>query len=227
MISYRHEYKYFLNSIQEIILRIRASGALERDMHTGSDGGYRVRSLYFDDYDDTCLMENDSGTDMRVKFRMRYYNDDSSQVYLERKSKERGMTRKVSALLSGEECRALMEGNVPECSADVRKEKAELFWEMHLKRLVPKVIVSYERIPFVYGGGNVRITFDSNISSAVDTAHFLTGNYSCRPVLPPGESILEVKWDEVLPLHIRELLDLGTLRWTAFSKYNICRLYHL
>ena len=62
---YRHEYKYLTDSVQEAILLIRAKGLLERDPHAGETGSYLVRSLYFDDREDTCLWENESGTDLR------------------------------------------------------------------------------------------------------------------------------------------------------------------
>ena len=37
----------------------------------------------------------------------------------------------------------------------------------------------------------------------------------------------EVKFDEFLPSYIRENLEIGHLRQTSFSKYYLCRRYHL
>lgn len=227
MPRYRHEYKYFLDSAMESILRIRADGVLLRDPHVKSDGSYFIRSLYFDDYADRCMKENEAGTDPRSKFRIRYYNHDTSHIRLEKKSKTRGMTLKESCKLTLEECRVFQQGNIPHITADMPAGKQKLLLEMRLRSLMPKVIVSYERIPYVYPGGNVRITFDRNISSSIDIGCFLDGNYNCRPILPLGQSILEVKWDEVIPLHIKEVLALDHLQWTAFSKYYMCRVYHL
>ena len=76
MDRYRHEYKYRIDRIEEEILLMRARGALDKDSHAGKDGTYYVRSLYFDDYGDSCLLDNEDGVDPRCKFRMRYYNDD-------------------------------------------------------------------------------------------------------------------------------------------------------
>lgn len=224
---YRHEYKYLTDSAREAILLTRAAGLMERDLHVGDGGSYLVRSLYFDDLEDSCLWENESGTDLRTKFRLRYYGADSTGVHLEKKSKVHGMTLKESCPVSEAECRLLTEGEMPEADSGMPKEKQRLFLEMRLRRLVPKVIVTYERIPFVYPGGNVRVTFDRNISSSGDISHFLRGDYGTRPVLAPGSNVLEVKWDEVLPLHIKEAMGLDTLVWTAFSKYYMCRMFHL
>lgn len=227
MNRYRHEYKYLTDSVQENILLIRASGLLFRDAHADAEGSYLVRSLYFDDWKDSCLSENENGTDARSKFRLRYYGSNSGEVYLEKKSKLRGMTAKESCLLSGKESEALAGGEIPEVTSEMEPEKQRLFLEMEFRCLKPKVIVTYERIPFVYPGGNVRITFDRNICSSGDISRFFQGDYGTRPVLAPGNSVLEVKWDEVLPLHIREGLQFDTLAWTAFSKYYMCRMFHL
>lgn len=224
---YRHEYKYLTDSVQEAILLIRAKGLLERDPHAGETGSYLVRSLYFDDREDTCLWENESGTDLRSKFRLRYYGTDHKRARLEKKSKIHGMTGKESCPLTEEECRLLTEGTVPDSDGQMPEQKRRLFLEMRLKHLEPKVIVTYERTPFVYPGGNVRVTFDRNISSSGEIRHFLRGDYGTRPVLAQGNHVLEIKWDEVLPLHIKAAMQLNTLIWTACSKYHMCRTYHL
>lgn len=227
MNRYRHEYKYLINSQDECILRARAAGVLMRDPHIKEDGSYYIRSLYFDDIYDSCMQENDAGTDPRAKFRIRYYNRDTSRIQLEKKSKRQGMTLKESCPLTPEECQLFMRGQIPVASDQDSDTKKRLFLEMRLRGLLPKIIVSYERIPFIYPGGNVRVTFDRMICSSSGISQFLSGNYINRPILPVGNSILEVKWDEIIPLHIKEALALDSLHWTAFSKYYTCRIYHL
>ena len=227
MNRYRHEYKYILDCQTEHILQIRSAGILMKDSHVQDDGTYFIRSLYFDDYEDSCMFENDSGSDPRAKFRIRYYNQDTSHIRLEKKYKCRGMTLKESCRITEEECQSMMNGNIPSINDHMPAEKQRLLLEMQMKLLIPKVIVSYERTPFTYPGGNVRVTFDRKISSSSEISAFLNGNYASRPILPFGNSILEVKWDELIPLHIKDVLKLDTLQWTAFSKYYMCRLYHL
>lgn len=224
---FRHEYKYMIDLKQERILRVKAAAVLQLDPHTQKDGTYLIRSAYFDDTGDTCLMENLAGTDPRSKFRIRYYNSDTSRIMLEKKSKVRGMCLKDSCSLTPEECKTFLNGSVPAVTSDMPEIKQQLFTEVLLRGLVPKVIVTYERIPFIYSGGNVRVTFDRKITSSVDIQNFLSGEYAERPVLPAGYSILEVKWDEIIPRHIKQTLQLETLNWTAFSKYFMCRRFHL
>lgn len=226
MNSYRHEYKYVIDAAQRQVLLIRASGLMQRDIHGGPDGAYLIRSLYFDDDRDTCFYENESGTDPRSKFRIRYYNNDTNVLRLEKKIKRHGMTRKDSCALTPDEAAILTEGGFP-VIGDMPADKKRLLLELQRRVLRPKVIVTYRRIPFVYTAGNVRITFDEGITSSDETKRFLMQDYRQRPVMPLGQSIFEVKWDELLPLHIKGMLQLDTLQWSAFSKYYTCRCIHL
>ena len=224
---FRHEYKYMIDAKQEAILKVRAMSILQLDSHVQANGSYLIRSAYFDDQNDSCLTDNLAGTDPRSKFRIRYYNFDTSWIFLEKKSKVRGMCLKDSCPLTLEECKIFLRGEVPAITEDMPPEKKALFTEVRLRGLVPKVIVTYERIPYIYSGGNVRVTFDRQITSSLELDRFLSGDYVQRPVLPCGHSILEVKWDEVMPRHIKDVLQLEGLNWTAFSKYFMCRMFHL
>lgn len=224
---FRHEYKYMLDAKQESILQIKAMGVMRRDPHVRADGTYLIRSAYFDNIHDTCLAENLSGSDPRSKFRIRYYNFDTGLIFLEKKSKIRSMCLKDSCKLTVKECEAFLRGEVPAVTEDMPAYKKQLFTEVWLRGLTPKVIVTYERTPFIYGGGNVRVTFDSKITSSEELNRFLSGDYAVRPVLPCGHSILEVKWDEVMPRHVKDVLRLEGLQWIAFSKYFMCRKFHM
>ena len=224
MDKYRHEYKYLIDSGQRAVTLIKARGLMKPDPHAGKDGSYIIRSLYFDDRNDTCFFQNEAGTDPRAKYRIRYYDDDTSFIRLEKKIKRRGMTQKRSCPLTVEEADSLAKGEFPVISSDMPEEKRRLLLELISHGMLPKVIVTYRRIPFIYNAGNVRITFDGDITSSDETSRLLTRDYRQRPVLPPGKCILEVKWDELLPLHIKSMMQLDTLQWSTFSKYYTCRL---
>lgn len=226
MSRYRHEYKYLIDSKQESILHIKTQALLQRDPHVKDDGSYCITSLYFDDYANTCFYENENGTDPRSKFRIRYYNDNSSKLKLEKKSKRRGMTLKESCNITQEQCELFMNGFIPPITEDMDPITVKLFTEMRIRNMLPKVIVAYERIPFVYRAGNVRVTFDRKLTASDDIHLFLKGTYEKRPILNTGQTILEVKWDELIPQHIKQNLDLEKLQWSAFSKYYLCRKFN-
>lgn len=224
MSRYRHEYKYIISEQQKNILMIKASGLMRKDSYVNEKGSYLIRSLYFDDWNNSCYYENEDGTDPRSKFRIRYYNGDASKIKLEKKIKNRGMTLKQTCAISKEQCEVFMSGKVPQSENEIQKI---LFEEMKERKMQPKVIVSYERIPYIYGIGNVRVTFDMNITSSNEITKFLQANFLERPILPLGKSVLEVKWDEVFPAHIKEYMSLDDLQWSTFSKYYLCRKYNI
>ena len=94
---------------------------------------------------------------------------------------------------------------------------------MYTELFKPKVIVEYDRVPYIYSLGNVRITIDENIRSSIEIDRFFETSLPTRSVLQSGQHILEVKYDEFLPGHIKDVLELGVFTQTAFSKYYICR----
>ena len=222
---WRNEYKYMIDAVQEGILRTRIEGIMNRDAHVNEDGTYIIRSLYFDDYEDSCLSDNLSGADPRSKFRIRYYNSDTTYIQLEKKSKSHGLCIKTSCMLTEDECETIIDGYTLQINSEMTEEKRTLLSEIGTKDLRPTVIVTYERIPYVYDCGNVRITIDRNITSSGELERFLSGGYRERPVLGLGRSILEVKWDYILPEFLRDIVSVEKLEHTAFSKYYMCRRF--
>lgn len=222
----RHEYKYLCDSNQNAVLKMRVQGVLQPDRYALNTGYYHIRSLYFDTLDSECYWENESGTEKRDKYRIRIYNEDLGKIMLEKKSKERQMTSKISSPISESICRKLMKNEPVQIEEEMNAIQKELLLEMQLKLMRPAVIVEYQRFPYVEKNGNVRITFDENISSSNDIDHFLDKKIITRPVLETGQSVLEVKWDAFLPSYLKQHLSLETLQWTSFSKYYLCRKYN-
>lgn len=225
--KFRHELKYVVSDAQLRLLKNRVHNLLSLDSHTSDSGIYNIRSLYFDDYYDTCVRQNEDGTDPREKFRIRIYNHSSSHIRLECKRKERGKTHKTSCILTVEQTRLLMQGKALGDIANQPPLLQKLTCKMLTQGFKPKVIVEYDRVPYVYKNGNVRVTFDTNISSSTDIEHFLDAKIAKRPVMPVGKSLLEVKYDEYIPDFIYNNLQLQNLTQTAYSKYYICRKFTL
>lgn len=205
--------------------RILGSGC-RPDSHTSGDGTYGIRSVYFDDYDNSCYWENINGNNPREKFRIRIYNGQNSVIKLECKQKVNDKTHKESCIITEKECVSFINGKVLP-----REDEQPLYDKFGLmvssKGFRPKIIVDYERTAFVYPLGNVRITFDRGISSSTQFDRFLEKNISRRPVMPLNKHIVEVKYDELLPDYIYNSLELENLSRTAYSKYCICRKYYM
>lgn len=227
---YRNELKYICTETELKILESRIKNICKLDSHAGSNGTYDIRSIYFDDLSDSCFMENEAGTDPRSKYRIRIYNGDASRITLEKKSKSHGMTAKDSVSLTREQFDSIMSKNprdLFDSNTSDSNSKINLLREFELKMLttglMPKVIVAYNRTPFIYRVGNVRITFDRNIGHTTDFSTFFDDTLPLHPVLGNGTHVLEVKYDELLPDYIYEVLNLDNLTYTNFSKYYLSR----
>jgi len=223
--KYRHEIKHFINSTDCCILRTRLKNIMQPDPFAGEDGKYKIRSLYFDNFNDKALLEKINGVSNREKFRIRFYNDDTSFVRLEKKSKKRGLCLKESAMLSYDECNQIIQGDISWMADSNKPLLVELYTKMKFQVLRPKTIVDYTREAYMYKPGNVRITIDSNIKTGIYSVDLFNLNLPNVGMYPPGYSILEVKYDEFLPTIISDILQTNEHRSTSVSKYAACRVY--
>ena len=144
----------------------------------------------------------------------------------------------------------------------------ELGFRMETQLLRPRTAVRYRREAYIYGPGNVRITFDKDITGTLSPQDFLATNPGALPARAmasmgsiggmaragsvgsgsapgalgstvdtrcpditaaagsPASSaamILEVKYDEFLPQHLRQILTPHCTRLQSYSKYAACR----
>lgn len=220
--DYRHELKFMVSDKDITILRYRLMPLMQTDAHHAG-GTYRIRSLYFDDFMDSCMRENADGVDHRKKYRIRIYNGCSDDIKLEKKMKYRNMTQKKSVPLSEEICRTYVSGELPEFTGEQSSLEKELLCAAKMNGMRPKSIVEYERTALIEKMGNVRITFDRNISGSLRTGEFLDREPALVPLLPAGQHIMEVKYDEFLPQYLAGMLELSTLQQISFSKYYYSR----
>ena len=222
--QYRNELKHLITAGDRASICAVMKTVAQIDPHAQPKGYYTVRSLYFDNIADKALREKIDGVNEREKFRIRYYDGDTSLIHLEKKVKRGGLGYKVSCELTAQEAQRIVDGDTAWMATDRRALVTELYAKMKYQGLKPKTIVDYERIPFVYKAGNVRVTVDYNIRTGLRCTDFLKAN--CVTVPAAGNGIvLEVKWDDYLPTVIRHAVQLKERSQTAFSKYGICRMY--
>ena len=99
----------------------------------------------------------------------------------------------------------------------------EFIDEVKIRNIMPSIVVSYHRTAFIYPISDVRITFDSNIQSGLYNYDLFNTSYPRFNVDEKGKQVLEVKFNEVLPLHIANVLnDIPSCR-EAVSKFALCR----
>ncbi|MDE7268064.1 MAG: polyphosphate polymerase domain-containing protein [Lachnospiraceae bacterium] len=219
---YRVEDKYNCTATELVTLQSRMEAVLRPDENEGGPEGYSITSLYFDDLEDSCLQDTEDGVNLRNKYRIRIYNDALSVIKLEVKTKRDNRIMKRSRSISIAEMKRLINGECIEDSAS-GEDPATLFnLAIKTRGLRPKVIVAYERKAYVYEPGNVRITFDRNVRASGRVEQFGQKNIS-YDFLQEYDKVLEVKYDEFIPDFLLQLLELGDMQQSAYSKYQMCR----
>ena len=108
--KYRHELKYLISYADKAELAVRLAPVLHLDPHA-TNGGYFIRSLYFDDYWNTAYEEKDAGVLLRKKYRIRIYNCSDRSIKLERKKKFGSYIYKEAAPLTHAEFDAILAGD--------------------------------------------------------------------------------------------------------------------
>jgi len=220
----RHELKHYINAADYAQLRARLRVLAKPDEHGGEDGGYSVRSLYFDNYSDKAVVEKLSGLGRREKFRLRLYDCDTSFIRLERKSKANRLAYKESAPITAEQCEALLAGEYDWLKTCDVPLLTEFYTKIRYQNLRPRNIVQYHREAYKYRAGNVRITFDSDLRTSNNVNGFLDPRLATVPSLRTDSTILEIKYDGFLPDIIRDIAQIGFRNQTEFSKYVVSRL---
>lgn len=222
--EFRHEYKHYLNYMDYLCLKSQLRIVMMPDRNVNEKGEYKILSLYFDNYENKALREKLDGVNTREKFRIRYYNNDTSYISLEKKTKINGLSNKQSVRITKEEVEDILQGNYEWMAQSQKALIVELYSKMKSQLLRPKTIVDYIREPFIYEPGNVRVTIDREIRTGIVSKDFFNPNV---PTITAGEPVilLEVKYDEFLPEVIEKTVQLAARRGTAFSKYAVCRIY--
>ena len=221
--KYRHELKFKISNSSAEILKQKLSLILSKDKNAYySDGSYLIKSLYFDDLDSSSYYEKMDGVLYRKKYRIRIYNNDDSFIRLEKKMKHNNMTAKEQMLISKDIYSKILNGKINEIEG-ASGLLEEFINESKKKHLIPSILVAYHRVAFIYPISDVRITFDSNIQSGLYNYDLFDNDKTLYTVDEKGKQVLEVKFNEILPLHIANILnDIPSFR-EAVSKFAICR----
>lgn len=221
--KYRHELKFKISNSAAEVLKQKLSLILKKDKNAYySDGSYLIKSLYFDDLDSSSYYEKMDGVLYRKKYRIRIYNNNDEFIRLEKKMKHNTYTAKEQILISKDIYSKILNGKLNEIDSPTGLLE-EFITNSKTKHLVPSVIVLYHRTAFTYPISEVRITFDSHIQSGLYNYDLFDKNVPMYNVSESGKQVLEVKFNEVLPLHIANILnDIPSCK-EAVSKFAICR----
>lgn len=221
----RHEIKHEISISDYIALRNRLKLIAQKDSNTDERGRYRIRSLYFDNADDKALKEKILGLNNREKFRIRYYNGDIRYIKLEKKGKINGLCYKRYTPLTVGQCEQIINGDIKWMRFSENSLLVELYAKMNFQQLRPRTLVDYIREPYIYKPGNVRVTFDSGITTGLNSKELFNQQTAAMNSHAVKKIIMEVKFDEFLPEIIRDIIQLGQRQNSSFSKYAACRIF--
>lgn len=224
-INFRHEIKYLIDLKDYYLLKSRLSAILKPDMHSGADNKYHIRSLYFDDIKNTDYFTKLSGFSERKKFRLRIYNNDYNLINLEKKVKTENVSYKLTSSLSYKLARKLIQGNYSfhdDCDQGVLNE---FIIHNNMNILKPNVITDYYREAYIFEPANIRITFDSDLKTALLATDIFNADLPMVPVMGADQMILEVKYDHYLPSFISRLLFTSNITKLSLSKFTLCKKY--
>ena len=218
---FRHELKYRITTTQRDIISAQLECFLQRDAHV-ENGRYTIRSLYFDDRANSAYEEKLMGAANRKKYRIRCYNYSDRTIRLECKNKQGNYIYKEAADLSCDETERILAGDYAYI-VNRAEPVCKCFYDQCMtNQMRPRVIVDYERIPYVFLPGDVRITFDSNIREGVLVDSLFDAGLPVFDVMDPNELIMEVKYTLFLPEFIRDILTAQEAVQEAASKYVMC-----
>ena len=215
---FRHEYKYLINVFQYEILKSRLS-FINKDPYCQKDGFYSVRSLYMEDLLGNSRFEKDSGTHKRNKIRLRTYNNSHDFILLENKLKVGQLIQKKSRRIP----KSLVERilcDPLELNRVLRTEFPKMENRVATKYYTPKAIIEYDREAYVIKNhNNLRINFDKSITTTLDISLFFQNFTKFTKVTNSEQIVLEVKFTNYIPEHIKFLLNPLESNLISFSKY--------
>lgn len=214
--------KYIINYRDHALIRSRLKSVISSDAHTDADGTYTVRSLYFDDFYNRAYDDKYAGVLKRAKHRIRIYNQSDTRINFEKKNKIGQYNHKQTALMTKEQVYGVLQGNYEvllQSSSDLLK----MFYHECVSNVMrPRVVVDYEREPYIMEAGDVRITFDKNIRAGVDGFDIFDAGMPMIETLEPGLLVMEVKFTEFLPNIVRRILPTQAANYTEVSKFILC-----
>lgn len=219
--SVRHEIKYYINERDYFNLRNILQVTAKPDPNMDKEDGYLVSSVYFDDVYRSALEEKKAGIQFRKKYRIRCYNQTDKLIRLECKRKYGDYTAKESEEIKRSEYDSILNGDY-DFLLDKNNLGKELYAVYRTRLLKPVLAVEYLREAYVFNAGNVRITFDKDISFSTGECDMFSEHINVHRALEKGIVIMEVKFDEFLPGMVMQMLRSVKADKCAISKYAIC-----
>jgi hypothetical protein len=204
------ELKFLVSEAHAAILEAWARNHFLPDSH-GTDGAYHTTTLYCDTPNFDVLHKTDGFR--RRKFRLRRY-DERADLFLERKTKTGTQVRKRRTEIHESELPYLASPmSLPDWAGNWFHRR---LWFRHLG---PTCVLNYHRTAFSQPADHSRVTIDRHLFSQRTKHWKLPPPGKGIPVLA-GQAVVEFKFQDTLPLILKDALERFRLHPTAHSKYR-------
>ncbi len=218
----RYEFKYVFHQDRIADLLGAMNQFVYPDPHSGNDRGYRVCSVYFDSSEWSLFWEKIEGTKFRRKVRVRRYADDD-RAYLEIKQRlDRTVQKRRVQWPLQHAAEVLGAGDSAEFLQGEQRDPVAseaTFLQRHYG-LQPCMAISYRRHAyFCHLESGQRITFDSDIRYDAHHLEIEQPTESGKYVLDPALVVMELKFNERVPLWLCKIIGRFDLRMVRLSKY--------
>lgn len=212
----RKELKYLLTQRQlDDLLPVIA-----RHMEPDDFAHSSISNLYYDTPDYRMIRRSLDKPRYKEKLRLRCYQVPSSDTpaFLEIKKKVSGVVYKRRTSLPYAQAMAYLQRQAPGGDSQIFHE---LDWMLlAYPNLAPSMVLSYERDSWTEAeNSGLRLTLDRDILWRTQAPDLSCGAWG-EPLLEPGQTLMEVKITNAMPLWLAEALSELAVYPTSFSKYG-------
>lgn len=216
VVMQRYELKYILSPEQTEYFKERIKGHMEIDRY----GLTSIASLYYDTPNYQLIRTSIEKPGFKEKIRLRSYGiaTDESPVYLELKRKAYGIVYKRRVQSTIPLVKKFFDGEGDICAGGQINREITTFRDYY-EDLAPACLIIYDRTAYFQPDGDLRLTIDHDPRYRVDDLT-LKSSMDGISLLPEGNTILEIKVQQAMPLWLTEILSEGKIYKNSFSKYG-------
>ncbi len=221
----RHELKFLINDVTYKAIYDALKPHLIPDTYGDGQGQYTISNIYYDTADNLFHYEKMRSQSFRQKLRLRTYNHNTLNdiAFLEIKKKYKRFVNKRRTAMTLKDAYHFLEQTGPSkehYEASNQQILKEVYFLKNFYKLVPKVLLSYERQAFVgIEEKELRITFDKNLRKRNENFRLETGSHG-EVFLAPDVFVLEIKLSTQMPLWLANILSDFRCFMQSFSKYS-------
>lgn len=220
---YRNELKYLINIQEYYYLRNIFNGVLNTDEYSKGNNDYWIRSLYLDTLYDKEFNDKIIGVKDRKKLRLRIYDTNTKKVKFEIKNRFDQYMLKETVSISREDAQVICRGESINFEKYNNSILHKVNYIIHTDYYKPSAIIDYEREAYTYPINSIRITFDKNIRATTSSFDLFSKDISTVNLFNQPLVVLEVKYNNILPKFIRDILSSCKGDRLSISKYCIAK----